>query len=341
MGYQYNVEDEMKTKQLAGILITGAVIIAVGVSGVLSNVVKDRYNQSQSSLVNSLAGSMDKVSLPSDDFIGVINIKGEIQPNSDNVWSTSSGYNHNLYMKYIEQMEDSAKNRGILLYVDSPGGTVYESDEMYLRLMEYKKNTGRPIWAYFGTQACSGGYYIAMAADRIYANRNCWVGSIGVIISLANYKGLYDKLGIKEIDITSGANKAMGSGGLDLTDEQYDILQSLVDDAYDQFLGIVSDSRKIDPETLKPIADGRIYTSKQAVENKLIDEIGSLEEEKAAMITELSLRSDITFFEPKTSNLMMSSLFGMADHVRPKSDTELAVEIMENQGKGVLKYYAD
>lgn len=332
----------MKTKQLAGILITGAVIIAVGVSGVLSNVVKDRYNQSKgSSFVDSLVSSAEKVSLPAEDFVGIINIVGEIGPSSDNVWASSSGYNHKMYMKYIEQMEKSNRNKGILLYVDSPGGTVYESDELYLRLMEYKENTGRPVWAYFGTQACSGGYYIAMAADRIYANRNCWVGSIGVIISLANYKGLYDKLGIKEIDITSGANKAMGSGGLDLTEEQYDILQSLVDDAYDQFIGIVSESRSIDLETLKPIADGRIYTTKQAKENGLIDEEGSLQDEKAAMISEWGLPSDITFFEPKTSNLMMSSLFGMADQIRPKSDTELAVEIMENEGKGVLKYYAD
>ncbi len=331
----------MKTKQLAGILVTGAVIIAVGVSGVLSNVVKARYNKSEDSFMGSLVSTTEKVSLPGDDFIGVINIVGEIGPSSDNVWNTSSGYNHNLYMKYIEQMEESDKNKGILLYVDSPGGTVYESDEMYLRLMEYKEKTGRPIWAYFASQACSGGYYISMAADKIYANRNCWVGSIGVIISLANYKELYDKLGIKEIDITSGANKAMGSGGLDLTEEQYGILQSLVDDAYNQFLGIVSESRGIDTETLKPIADGRIYTANQAVENTLIDEVGALQDEKAAMLESCSLDSDTKFFEPKNSNLMMSGLFGMVDQIRPKSDTELAVEIMENKGKGVLKYYAD
>lgn len=331
----------MKTKQMAGILITGAVIIAVGVSGVLSNVVKAQYNKSEDSFVNSLVSSADKVSLPSDEFIGVINIVGEIGPSSDNIWSSSSGYNHSMYLNYIEQMENSGSNKGILLYVDSPGGTVYESDELYLRLMEYKEKTGRPIWAYFASQACSGGYYISMAADKIYANRNCWTGSIGVIISLANYKGLYDKLGIKEIDITSGKNKAMGSGGLDLTDEQYDILQSLVDDAYNQFIGIVSEGRQMDVETLKPIADGRIYTAKQAVENGLVDEIGSLEDEKSAMLEELVLGSDVQFYVPKTSNLMMSSLFSMADQIRPKSDAELAVEIMENEGKGVLKYYAD
>lgn len=331
----------MKTKQLTGIVITGAVIIAVGVSGVLSNIAKARYNKSADSFMSSLVSTTEKVSLPSDEFIGVINIVGEIGPSSDNVWgSSSSGYNHSMYLDYIDQMEKSGKNKGILLYVDSPGGTVYESDEMYLRLMEYKDNTGRPIWAYFATQACSGGYYISMAADQIYANRNCWTGSIGVIISLANYKELYDKLGIKEIDITSGANKAMGSGGLDLTKEQYAILQSLVDEAYDQFIDIVSESRNMDKDALKPIADGRIYTAKQAVDNGLIDSVGSLQNAKTAMMESLSLQPDIKFFEPKNSS-MMSGLFSMADQIRPKSDTELAVEIMENKGKGVLKYYAD
>lgn len=331
----------MKTKQLAGIVITGAVIIAVGVSGVLSNIAKARYDKSTDSFMSSLVSSTGKVSLPTDEFIGIINIVGEIGPSSDNVWSSSSsGYNHNMYLNYIDQMEKSDKNKGILLYVDSPGGTVYESDEMYLRLKEYKENTGRPIWAYFASQACSGGYYISMAADQIYANRNCWTGSIGVIISLANYKELYDKLGIKEIDITSGANKAMGSGGLDLTKEQQNILQSLVNEAYDQFIEIVSTSRRMDKETLKPIADGRIYTAKQAVDNGLIDAVGSLQEAKTAMMESLSLQPDIQFFEPKNSN-MMSELFSAAEQIRPKSDAELAVEIMENEGRGVLKYYAD
>lgn len=337
----------MKTKQLVGILVTGAVIIAVGVTGVLSNVVKGKFTdaeeQASSSFMESLMSTQSKVTLPTEEFIGVINIVGEIAPStSSSAWSSSSSeYNHDLYLDYIDKMEKSDLNKGILLYVDSPGGTVYESDEMYLKLMEYKEQTGRPIWAYFASQACSGGYYISMAADQIYANRNCWTGSIGVIISLTNYKQLYDKLGIKEIDITSGANKAMGSGGLDLTEEQQEILQSLVDEAYDQFVGIVANGRNMSADTVKPIADGRIYSAQQALDHNLIDGIGSLEEEKAEMTKALSVSSDIKFYEPKNSSTMMQSLFSAVDDVRPKTDTELAVEIVENKGKGVLKYYAD
>lgn len=336
----------MKTKQLVGILVTAAVIILVGVTGILTNVVAGKFakeTSQDSGVFGSLMSSQTKVILPSKDFIGVINIEGEIGPSStESIWSSnSSEYNHDLYLNYIDQMEKSRFNKGILLYVNSPGGTVYESDEMYLRLMEYKENTGRPIWAYFGSQACSGGYYIAMASDRIYANRNCWTGSIGVIISLTNCKGLYDKLGIKEIDITSGANKAMGSAGLDLTKEQKDILQSLVDEAYDQFVDLVATGRGMDIDTVKKIADGRIYSAKQAQEKGLVDEVASLEDEKAAMTAELALSPDIQFYEPKNNSSALQSLFGAISQVRPKSDTELAVEIMENKGKGVLKYYAD
>ena len=294
----------MKTKQIISIVITGVVIIAVGITGVASNVIGSKLikqNKTEtSSIVKDMFSSVSgdsNIELPNKDFVGVINIEGEIGASSSNSLTSDSTYNHDFYLKYIEKMEKSDKNKGILLYVDSLGGAVYESDEMYLKLMEYKEKTKRPIWAYFASQACSGGYYISMAADKIYANRNCWTGSIGVIVSLTNCKKLYDKLGIKEIDITSGKNKAMGSQGLELTKEQRGILQSLVDEAYDQFVGIVADGRKMDKSAVKKIADGRIYSAKQAKEINLVDEVGSLKDEKKAFAKEVGFSEDITGFE--------------------------------------------
>ena len=265
----------MKTQQLIGIIITGGVIIAVGITGVASNVIAGKMLEKTTKQTSSiLEGVFDEamqnqVTLPQEEFIGVLNIVGEIGVNSSSVWGSSNTYNHQLYMNCVDEMERSDHNRGVLLSVVSPGGGVYESDELYLKLMEYKEVTNRPVWAYFASEACSGGYYISMSADKIYANRNCWTGSIGVIISLMNCKKLYDKLGIKEIDITSGKNKAMGSSGLDLTDEQYDFLQSLVDEAYDQFVEIVSDGRSMDEETVRSLADGRLYSALQAKEKKI------------------------------------------------------------------------
>ena len=339
----------MKTKQIVGIVITGVVIIAVGITGVASNVIGSKLikqNKTEtSSIVKDMFSSVSgdsNIELPNKDFVGVINIEGEIGASSSNSLTSDSTYNHDFYLKYIEKMEKSDKNKGILLYVDSPGGAVYESDEMYLKLMEYKEKTKRPIWAYFASQACSGGYYISMAADKIYANRNCWTGSIGVIVSLTNCKKLYDKLGIKEIDITSGKNKAMGSQGLELTKEQRGILQSLVDEAYDQFVGIVADGRKMDKSAVKKIADGRIYSEKQAKEINLVDEVGSLKDEKKAFAKEAGFSEDITYYTPEKDSLsgMFSSIFGAVKDIVPKSDIDLAEDIVQNNGNGVLKYYA-
>ena len=339
----------MKTKQIISIVITGVVIIAVGITGVASNVIGSKLikqNKTEtSSIVKDMFSSVSgdsNIELPNKDFVGVINIEGEIGASSSNSLTSDSTYNHDFYLKYIEKMEKSDKNKGILLYVDSPGGAVYESDEMYLKLMEYKEKTKRPIWAYFASQACSGGYYISMAADKIYANRNCWTGSIGVIVSLTNCKKLYDKLGIKEIDITSGKNKAMGSQGLELTKEQRGILQSLVDEAYDQFVGIVADGRKMDKSAVKKIADGRIYSAKQAKEINLVDEVGFLKDEKKAFAKEAGFSEDITYYTPEKDSLsgMFSSIFGAVKDIVPKSDIDLAEDIVQNNGNGVLKYYA-
>lgn len=343
----------MKKKQWIGIIVAGIVFIAVCVTGVLSNVLQNKLITSQEGtnstkdLWNNLMNQSNgvQVELPTEEFVGVINIVGTIQPSSNSTgWASSSSgqYDHDLYMSYIDQLEEADNNKGIMLYVDSPGGTVYESDELYLKLMEYKEVTGRPVYAYFASEACSGGYYIAMAADKIYANRNTWTGSIGVIVSLTNYKKLYDKLGLKEIDITSGKNKAMGSGALELTDEQYDILQNLVDEAYDQFTDIVSTGRGMDIATVKKIADGRIYSAKQAKTNGLVDEIGSEQDLKALIQEENGLSDDITYHTAENSaSDFLSGLIGSVQQVMPKSDSELAVDIVEKKGKGVLMYYAD
>lgn len=340
------MESTMKKKQLISIIITGIVIIAVGVTGVVSNVISNKIlgdgsdvgSKVEKYITNTATSSVE---IPTDDFIGVINVVGEIGATSTDSFSSSSAYNHDLYMNYIDQMKESKNNKGIFLYVDSPGGAVYQSDELYLKLMEYKEETNRPIYAYFASEACSGGYYISMAADKIYANRNCWTGSIGVIVSLMNCKGLYDKLGIKEIDITSGANKAMGSAGLDLTEEQQGILQGLVDEAYDQFVGIVSTGRNMDDTKVRELADGRIYSAKQAKENALIDEISSEKEARKAFTDSIGCDDDITFYAPANEiSGFLSMLLGSVEKVVPKSNVELATDIVENNGNGVLKYYA-
>ena len=140
-------------------------------------------------------------------------------------------------------MQDS-NNKGILLYVDSPGGTVYESEELYLKLQEYKETTDRPVWDYMAHYAASGGYMVSMASDRIYANPNTVTGSIGVIMSGYDLTGLYEKLGIRYVSITSGANKDSSQ----LTNEQIAIYQTQVDEYYNKFVNIVAEGRDMSEE---------------------------------------------------------------------------------------------
>lgn len=321
----------MNKKQLIGLIVAGGVFVFVCSSSVLVNTVSKR-------LGTSLNLSDSESSLPLTPYIGVVSVEGTIMDSNSTTSFLSNGYNHKETLKLIEDMKNSASNKGILLYVNSPGGGVYESDELYLKLKEYKEETGRPVWTYMSNQACSGGYYISMASDKVFSNRNAWTGSIGVIISLTNLKGLYDNLGIKGIYITSGRNKAMGAADLELTDEQRDILQSLVDEAYEQFVEIVAEGRKMTVEEVKRIADGRILSAKQALELNLIDEIATYDEVKEAFSAELG---NVKIYTPKKKDPFgLSSLFSYINSLKPRSDTEIIAELIKAKGNGVPMYYA-
>ncbi len=205
------------------------------------------------------------------EYVARLYIQGVIQ-------EANEKYNQEWLLATIEGLKDDPYNLGILLVVDSPGGTVYESDEAYLALREYKKS-GKPIWAYFESLAASGGYYISCAADTIWANRNTLTGSIGVIAGASvDATGFLEKLGVKATTFHAGKNKNMLNYNSPLTEEQRAIMQSIADDAYEQFTGIVASARQKSIEEIAAIADGRIYTARQAKANGLIDSIGSLED---------------------------------------------------------------
>jgi protease IV len=333
----------MNKKQIIGLIAAVLCFVFVSVASVITKTVSDNMSNKNEKTTKSLESMLlsDKVTLPNKDFIGVVKVEGTIADASDSssIFSNSQSYNHKKTLRYIDSMMESKNNKGIILYVNSPGGGVYESDELYLKLKEYKEKTGGPIWTYMASQACSGGYYISMATDKIYANRNTWTGSIGVIVSSTNVKGLYDKLGIKEVDITSGTNKAMGSPGIEMTEEHRKILQSLVDEAYEQFAGVVAEGRKMDINKVKPIADGRIYSAKQALDLGLIDQVDSYESMKQNMLD--TVGKDVEIFTPETKANALSSLFEKAESLKPKSDAQIISEHLEKEGNGGLMYYAE
>ena len=202
------------------------------------------------------------------DFIAALYIEGTISEANQN-------YNQKWLMDTIRSLKNNSKNAALAVFINSPGGAVYQADEVYLALQDYK-TTGRPIYVYQGPMAASGGYYISCAGDKIYANRNTLTGCIGVIMgSSYDLTGLFDKIGIKSETIHSGKNKNMFNYNEPVTDEQRAIMQSMCDECYVQFVSIVAKNRGIPYEKCAKLSDGRLYSAKQALENRLVDAVDS------------------------------------------------------------------
>ncbi len=172
--------------------------------------------------------------------------------------------------------------KGILLRIDSPGGTVATSQELSDYLLELKKKK-IPLVASMGDVAASGGYYVATVCDKIVAHPGTVTGSIGVIMNSFNLKGLEQKLGIEPQVVKSGKFKDIGSPHRPMTPEEREILQSAVMDSYDQFLDAVSSGRKMAKERVRQIADGRIYLGRQALKLGLVDQLGGYEAAVASL----------------------------------------------------------
>ena len=270
------------------------------------------------------------------DYIGTLYIEGTI---SEDAGGT---YNHQYLLNAIDAMIADDENKGMILYVDTPGGSVFASDELYFKIREYQEKTERPVYASMQSMAASGGYYISAPCDKIIANRNCWTGSIGVTLgTMYDISELLDNLGIKTNTITSGANKAMGSSVEPMTSEQRAIFQSMVDEAYEQFVGIVAEGRDMKLSKVKKLADGRIYTAKQALDNGLIDQIGTFEEaaEDMKKTYELENCAVESFTAPVTSD--WSSLLGQAAGAASGKNglsAEAIEQLLDLNGKFAFSY---
>lgn len=190
--------------------------------------------------------------------------------------------------------------KGIILRVDSPGGTVTGSDIIYREIVNFKKKHDIPVVALFMDRAMSGGYYVAMSSDRIVAHPTSTTGSIGVILSGLNVKEGLSKIGVKDQSITSGANKAIGSPFHEMTPEQKIILQSVVDGLYERFFSLVKKGRpKASEERLKVICDGRIFTADQALKEHLVDSIGYIDEAVSELMKLPNYKPSIGTTRPK------------------------------------------
>jgi len=259
-------------------------------------------------------------------YIGTLYVEGTIQSGNVDSFGLAYGYQHQWTLSQIDYMMYDTDNRGLIIFVDSPGGTVYDSDELYMKIKEYQKVTGNPVYAYMGSMAASGGYYISAPADRIYANRNAWTGSIGVTIgTVYDFSGFLERFGIRTETITSGVNKAMGSSVDPMTDQQRAIWQSLVDEAYEQFAGIVAEGRNMPIERVREIADGRIYSANQALELGLVDAVGTFDHAAKDMKMRYKLRDcEVVDIVYQNNSFWSSILSGIAHAGQMQGSSEAA-----------------
>ncbi|HEX9897904.1 MAG TPA: signal peptide peptidase SppA [Candidatus Methylomirabilis sp.] len=179
-------------------------------------------------------------------------------------------------IEQLHRYRDLPGVRAVVLRINSPGGAVAPAQEIYQEVLKFRRQTGKPVVASLGSVAASGGYYVAAAADRIVANPGSITGSIGVILQIPNVSGLLQKVGIKTTVIKAGENKDLGSITRDLTEAERRILQEVMDDVHAQFIEAVAQGRRMDRARLEPLADGRIFSGRQALGLGLVDELGDL-----------------------------------------------------------------
>jgi protease-4 len=195
--------------------------------------------------------------------IGIVEINGMILSSKE-------------ILKDIKIFQENPTIKAIILRIESPGGGIGPSQEIFREIMKIK--TDKKIIASMGSVAASGGYYIASATDGIMANSGTITGSIGVIMEYANIMEIAKKIGISPVVIKSGEYKDMGSPLRELGESEKKIFQELVDDLHLQFVTDVANSRKMDVQTIASLADGRVYTGRMAVTLKLVDRIGNLDD---------------------------------------------------------------
>jgi len=218
-----------------------------------------------------------------------------------------------VYYRLEKAFEDK-RVKAVILRLDTPGGEVTASDILYNEILKFKEKTDIPVVGLMMGLATSGGYYVASACDYIIAHPSTITGSIGVISIFPNLQELFAKIGIKVNVIKSGKMKDSGSVFRDLTEEEKKIFQGVIDELYQKFLDVVYQKRKdsLSLRELKKIADGRIYTARQAYDLKLIDEIGYFDSalKKALSLASLKEAKVIayTYYPKKRTNIYATKL---------------------------------
>ena len=211
------------------------------------------------------------------DKVAIIHVEGVITGGRGQGGLFGDGGGMDSVIRQIHAARDDEEVRAVVVRINSPGGSVPASQEVGAELKKLRA-AGKIVYASMGDLAASGGYWVAALCDHIYANPGTLTGSIGVYIPYANWEELFRKVGVQTTKIKSGPHKDMLSPERQMTEEERQILQVMVDDLYEQFVAVVAEGRKMEPSKVRQLADGRIYTGRQAQALGLVDSMGTMED---------------------------------------------------------------
>ncbi|WP_343327848.1 signal peptide peptidase SppA [Lentibacillus saliphilus] len=214
----------------------------------------------------------------STDKIAIVELNGVIQDTGSGSVLSGAGYNHKQFLKMLESAGEDQHVDAVIIRVNTPGGGVVESAEIHDKVVEIQDTYEKPVYISMGNSAASGGYYISAPADKIIAHPATLTGSIGVIMQSINVAKLAEDLGVDVKTIKSGEFKDIMSPTKEMTDEEHDILQTMVDELYGDFVQVIVDGRDMDEQTVRKLGDGRVYTGAQAKDIGLVDELGTLDD---------------------------------------------------------------
>ena len=245
--------------------------------------------------------------------IAVINFSGTIMPPFTERW-----------LKQIKAATEDNSIKGVLLAIDSPGGLVADSHQLYYELQKLKEK--KPVYVSMKRMAASGGYYIAMSGgtnSQIFAEPTTWTGSIGVIIPRYNAAELGEKIGVKVEPLVTGPLKDSLNPFRDLGEREKEVWAAILDDSLDRFVGVIQENRpSLNEDKVRELATGQIYTAKQAVENGLVDQIGYEDDAIAALAESLSL-SEYEVVSYSSVPALIDVLLGAATKSPPSAMEQL------------------
>lgn len=201
-------------------------------------------------------------------------------------------------LRELRAHRDNPLVRAVVMRINSPGGVVGPTQEVHDALLRVRE-AGKPVVASLGAVAASGGYYIAVAADEIYANAGTITGSIGVIMQLANFEQLMKKVGVDYVVVKAGRFKDVGNVGRPMTPEERRVLQALLDDVHGQFVGAVAAGRNLKPDEVLRFADGRVFSGAQAKALGMVDALGGLEDAVTAAARRAGLPTPPAVIRPR------------------------------------------